>query len=143
MDWFLFQGVIKRKTFVVRLLVIWLVSISVFYLASNMIQQGLGIKAYFISKSIAELLIILLCLPSLVKRLRDIGWSIHVAGLFVLAGIFSVRNYSLFGLYVADNQFISITALLPGLAINLASLLVLLVLIFKRGSTGNGNAFQP
>ncbi len=143
LDWFSYKGVIGRKTFVIRILAIWIVCASIFYLVSDVIELGLGIETYLFSKSIVEFLIIVLCTPTITKRLNDINWSLYLLGIFVLAGVLSIRNYILFGLYADKDSFISVITLLPGIAIGIAAIFLMLVLMFKKGCLGYEEAIQP
>ncbi len=127
MDWITFKGQLERKNFVIRVLSISLISIMALYFSSHAIQGYIGIKNYLFLKSFVEISIILLCLPSIVKRLRDIKWPIYLSVLFVLMNIFNVRNFLLVGISVSPIQFYILTGL------DLICLFILLCLIFKKG----------
>ena len=133
MNWFSLNGKIGRKDFVIRLIVIWVSIVLAFYLASDAIANSIGLKSYFILKSAVVSLIVILCIPSITKRLRDINWTTQLAWLYLTAGIFSVQNIILFSMHVLGDSFISATTLVPFFVINIAAFVVLLVLIFKRG----------
>ena len=127
MDWITFKGQLDRKHFIIRVLTICFVLIALFYFSSNIIQSYMGIKKYLIFKSFVEFSMVLLCLPSIVKRLRDIKWPIYFCGLFVLTNILDLRNIVLIGASLSPIQ----TYILIGL--DLITLIILLFLIFKKG----------
>jgi uncharacterized membrane protein YhaH (DUF805 family) len=127
MDWITFKGKLNRKHFIIRVLTICLILIALLYLSSNVIQSYIGIKNYLILKSFIEFTMILLCLPSIVKRLRDIKWPIYFCGLFVLSNIVNLRNFVLIGSSLSPIQ----TYIL--ISLELITLLILLCLIFKKG----------
>jgi uncharacterized membrane protein YhaH (DUF805 family) len=133
MDWFSFNGQIGRKVFIVRILVVCVTLGLLFYVASDLIYEAMITKGYFILKSTIESLMVVLCIPSVVKRLRDINWTTQVAWLFAIAGIFSVRNITLVAIYVLDDKFIPATVMVPIFVIYAAAIAILLVLIFKPG----------
>ncbi len=133
MDWLSFNGTIGRKDFIVRVLLIWISIGLAFYLASDIIYGVAKTKGYFITKSTVESIMVFLCIPSVVKRLRDIDWTTQVAWLFVITGIFSVRNIMLFSVYIAEDKFISATVMVPIFVIYAAAIAIFLVLIFKPG----------
>jgi uncharacterized membrane protein YhaH (DUF805 family) len=106
---------------------------GVFYLAANPIANAIGLKGYVIVKSAIASLMVILCIPSITKRLRDIDWTTQLAWLYFVAAIFSVQNIVLFSLHILGETFISATTMVPFFVINIAAFAVLLVLIFKRG----------
>ena len=133
MNWFSLGGRIGRRDFALRLLVICVSLALGFYLFSDTIESAIGLKGYVLLKSAFASLMVILCIPSITKRLRDINWTTQLAWLYLAAGLFSVQNIILFSLHILGVKFISATVMTPFFVINVAALAVLLVLIFKRG----------
>jgi uncharacterized membrane protein YhaH (DUF805 family) len=143
MGWFSFNGKIGRKDFIIRLIAICVSIAGVFYLAADTIANTIGLKGYIIVKSAIASLMVILCIPSITKRLRDIDWTIQLAWLYFAAAIFSVQNIVLFSLHVLGETFISATTMVPFFVINIAAFAVLLVLIFKRGVLSGERSNSP
>ena len=143
MNWFSLSGTIGRRDFALRLLVICVSLALGFYLASDAIESGIGLKGYVLLKSAFASLMVILCIPSITKRLRDINWTTQLAWLYLAAGLFSVQNIILFSLHVLGVKFISATVMTPFFVINVAAFAVLLVLIFKRGVLSGEHSNAP
>lgn len=143
MNWFSLNGTIGRWEFVRRLLVICASLALVFYWASDAIESAVGLKGYVLLKSASGSLMVVLCIPSIMKRLRDINWTAQLAWLYLAAGLLSVQNIILFSSLVLEVRFISATTMTPFLVINIAALAVLLVLVFKRGVPPSGRSTAP
>jgi uncharacterized membrane protein YhaH (DUF805 family) len=133
MDWFSFDGQIGRKLFIIRLIAICVSIAGAFYLVGDLIANTIGLKGYVIAKAVVATLMVILCIPTITKRLRDIDWTTQLAWLYFAAAIFSVQNIILFSLHVLGETFISATTMAPFFVINIAAFAVLLVLVFKRG----------
>ncbi len=137
MDWISLKGQIGRKDFVIRLLIIWLIFAALIYIGYSTIGNRVEVKTLLVFKSIAEFLMILLCLPSIIKRLRSINWSSYFAGFFVLAGLFDLRNLILLGMSISSIQAYIL------IAFHFIVLVILLILVFKKGKNSNVQIAYP
>ena len=128
MNWFSLSGEINRVTFIIRLLIIWFVPALLFFLASELIQDALGMKSYLISKSALEMVIMLLSSPSIMKRLRNINWSTKWVWIFIVLPVLNIRNFILFEWDLSVFRLYSITIFM--IVISIFSLF----LLFKKGN---------
>ncbi len=137
MDWISLKGQIGRKDFVIRLLIIWLIFAALIYIGYSTIGNRVEVKTLLVFRSIAEFFMMLLCLPSIIKRLRSINWSIYLAGLFAIAGLFDLRNLILLGMSISKIEtYILIT-------FNFLVLVIFLILVFKKGKNSNVQIAYP
>lgn len=137
------RGKINRRDFAIWILLVWLVVSIIYYFVGSLLSPEGGAGGYLVLKSVIEITAIIVCLPLVIKRLRDIGWPIKLAVVFVFAGVFSLRNYALAALYLTSDNFISASAMLPGLVFNVVALIVLLFLFFKPGAIYSNHRNQP
>lgn len=137
MNIFTINGELNRINFFIRILLIWSAFAVLFYLSSGALEQMLGVKGYLILKSIVEIIIVLLCIPSIIRRLRDINWPVSLSTLFILIGILSIRNFLLFGININPTLFYLISTL------DIIAFILLLILIFKKGDNRNENKIHP
>lgn len=142
---FTFNGTLSRTGFVIRLFLFLTIIPAAFWLAISYIYKkdgvinSIGITNIESLQFIVELITILLCIPLIIRRLRDINWEVKIS-----------RNLHIFmisaGLIII---FLSIT--IPEIEIGiLESFLfmpffylyyIFLVLFFKKGrkdSVNNG-----
>ncbi len=126
MEWFTFKGKLTRKIFIIRVVSIWIPFATLHYFIRTNEYQMINIETRLITYSIVDLLIVLFCLPSIVKRLRSINWSVYLSSMFVLITILDFRNILLIGISLSEIQ----TYFILGLAVT--CLILFIFLIFKR-----------
>jgi uncharacterized membrane protein YhaH (DUF805 family) len=137
MDWLSFKGKINRKQFVFRVLSIWIFFAAIFYLFRPVLLEHLDVKSLLVFKSVTEIVIILLCVPSIVKRLREIKWPVILSLLFIVSTTLNIRTLILLG--VQETPFIFYSSICLGVA----SIVVLLFLVFKRGISNSHEELLP
>ena len=133
MDWLSFKGTIVRTQFLIRMVTILSLSYLILYFAYSFIPVSTDKIIYLTTKSAIDLFITLICLPTIVKRLRSINWSVNLAGIFFVICIFNVRNVLLVASNVSPMQFYLISS------IEVVSLIILLCLLFKKSVGANEN----
>lgn len=134
MHWFKLSGKLGRKDFLVRVIVIAISFWLLFFLSSPLLLTAFDAHGYFIIRAAFSTLAVIVCLPLIAQRLRNISWTIQLVWLFAAAAVLSLPNVTLFALYALDEHFISAVLVVPILVINAAAFGLFLVLLFKRGS---------
>jgi uncharacterized membrane protein YhaH (DUF805 family) len=128
MDWLSFRGCINRKKFAFRIVTIWVIFVIPFYVFENTLTENLDIKSFMILKLIIELIIVFVCIPSIIRRLREIEWPVFLSLLFLLSTVLSIRTLLLLG--IQETAFIFYSSIFFGII----SLIIFPFLLFKKGS---------
>mgnify|MGYP000494596044 CR=1 FL=1 len=127
----IFKGVLNRKEFIIRMVLFWTISLALFYVLHLSLRDYFEIRTFLITKSIIAVGLVLIITPVIVKRLRDIEWPIWLSIIFFLSTAINLKN-----LILADIS-IPLTSMTGLMLLDLASLIVFLFLLFKKGSSSN------
>ena len=136
-DWFRLSGKVGRKEFIFRVLVIITGVTLVYNLIRIYLLSTDATIARLISLSVSQLTIVILCMPSIIKRTRDINKNTQSSLIFIIAWFFGLPNYAIYALIFTDNGFIPATATAPGFITNIVAFIFFFFLVFKRPVTNN------
>ncbi len=128
------RGELGRTDFLVGIIGIYLLVTAALYVLNGGILVDIQPTTWLVSKSLSELFIILLWLPLIIRRLRDLGWPVYWALIMLVPWSTSFRHVILYDIHFDDGMAdAGVPLLWAGFFSLVAAFLLLIILALKKG----------